>query len=179
MLKVIFQGNLSENIYRIHSDGNVQVPNKIFSDKTKDVKRMSTNEYSDVIHQKSDIMNHPSEESDWETISVKEFGKYQKKHKLPIWRLYLHVGSDYSIDGDYLEEFGEDYVDNDDQYSAFTKHLSKDDEDFSYVDKKGIMVTVLDVNATCCRPLKVKCTVESKDTEECTIQKGLHFMQSF
>ena len=89
LIKVIFQGNLSENIYRIHSDGNVQVPNKIFSDKTKDVKRMSTSEYSDVIHQKSDIMNHPSEESDWETISVKEFGKYQKKTQTPNLKIIL------------------------------------------------------------------------------------------
>ena len=88
--------------------------------------------------------------------------------------MYFYKGSDYGSDIDYIDEFGEDYADDNDQYSAFTKHLTKiADDDLTYVDKNGVTITILDVNKTCCRPLKVKCTVESNDTEKCTVKKGL------
>ena len=88
--------------------------------------------------------------------------------------MYFHTGSNDGPDIDYVNEFGEDYADENVQYSAFTKHLTKvTDDDLSYVDKNGVTITILGVNATCCRPLKVKCTVVSNDTETCTVKKGL------
>ena len=52
------------------SDGNVQVPNKIFTDETKDVKRLPNRDYK--------MIRNANEERKWKTISVKEFGNHQE-----------------------------------------------------------------------------------------------------
>ena len=80
------------------------------------------------------------------------------------------LGFDSESDG---VEFGENYADIEDQNSVFN-FLTKDlNADLSYIDKKGIITTVLEVNATCCRPLKIKCTNQEKYIEDCSAEKGI------
>ena len=104
----LLQGDLSENIYRVHNDGKVQVPNKIFTDKTKVADKLQDGVFSSKNPQKDMKNNIIYNQSEWKEVPLKKNQSNEKEKS--EWKEISLIKNDSEEEDEWKEismkEFG-------------------------------------------------------------------------